>query len=140
MASCRARGPAPVGDILAHRSVPLLVFLVWSYSFRVGMLLAVVGGALYAGMSMRGLWLLAGGGLYLASAYVPFVGHSPRYFGVLGTAILVLCVALVWDWTRRRPSLSGSVRTASDLRMVGYYFLEQFEDVTKALISTLVCV
>jgi hypothetical protein len=34
--------------------VPLLVFLVWSYSFRVGMLLVVVGG-LYAGMSERGL-------------------------------------------------------------------------------------
>jgi hypothetical protein len=35
--------------------VPLLVFLVWSYSFRVGMLLVVVGGGLYAGMSERGL-------------------------------------------------------------------------------------
>jgi hypothetical protein len=35
--------------------VPLLVFLVWSYTFRVGMLLVVVGGGLYAGMSERGL-------------------------------------------------------------------------------------
>jgi hypothetical protein len=51
----------------------------------------------------------------------------------------VLFVALVWDWTRRRPSLSGSVRAVSDLRMVGYYFFEQLEDVTKALISTMVC-
>jgi hypothetical protein len=33
-----------VGDILANWSVPLLVFLLWTYSFRVGMLLAVVGG------------------------------------------------------------------------------------------------
>ena len=53
--------------------------------------------------------------------------------------VLVLFVALVWDWTRRRPSLSGSVRAVSDLRMVGYYFFEQLEDVTKALISTMVC-
>jgi len=81
----------------------------------------------------------SGGGLYLASAYVPFVGYSPRYCGILGTAILVLFVALVWYWTRWRPSLSGSVRAVSDLRMVGYYFFEQLEDVTKALISTMVC-
>jgi len=79
--------------------VPLLVFLVWSYSFRVGMLLAVVGGALYAGMSMRGLWLLAGGGLYLASAYVPFVGYSPRYCGILGTASS--CCSWPWCGTGR---------------------------------------
>ena len=113
-----------VGDILANGSVPLLVFLLWTYSFRVGMLLTVIGGALYAGTATRGLWLLAGGGgLYLATAYVPLVGYSPHYYGILGTAILVLFVALVWEWTRRRPTLSGSARTASDLRMVGYYFL-----------------
>jgi hypothetical protein len=54
---------------------------------------------------------------------VPFVGYSTRYYGILGTAILVLFVALVWEWTRRRPTLSGPARTASDLRMVGCYFL-----------------
>lgn len=113
-----------IGEILANLSMPLLVFLLWTYSFRVGMLLAVVGGALYAGIPKRGLWLLSGGGvLYLASAYMPFVGYSPRYYGLLGTAILMLFVALVWEWTRRRPTLAEPARTASDLRMVGYYFL-----------------
>jgi hypothetical protein len=68
-----------VGDILANWSVPLLVFLLWTYSFRVGMLLAVVGGALYAGMSKRGLWLLAGGGgLYLATAVVVGIGQDGK--------------------------------------------------------------
>ena len=84
------------------------------------MLLPVVGGMLDAGMRKRRLWLLtAGGVLYLASTYVPFVGYRPRYYGLLGTAILVLLVAFVWEWTRRPPMSSEPARTASDPRMVG---------------------
>jgi hypothetical protein len=88
------------------------------------MFLAVIGGALDAGMGKRELWLLAaGGGAYLASCYVPFIDYSPRYYGILGTTILVLFLFLVWDWMRRRPTLSDAARIASDLRMVGYHFL-----------------
>lgn len=113
-----------LGDLVANLSGAVLVWAVWGYSFRVGMLLAVLGGALHAGMSARGLWLLAGGGaLYLATCYVAFVDYSPRYYGILGTAILVLFLFLVRDWVRRRPSLSGPLRAAGDLRMVGHYFL-----------------
>jgi hypothetical protein len=75
-------------------------------------------------MGKRRLWLLAAGGVgYLASCYLPFVDYDPRYYGILGTAILVLFLLLVWDWMRRRPSLSDAARTASDLRMIGHYFL-----------------
>jgi len=57
-----------LGDLIANLSVPILVWLIWGYSFRVGMLLSIIGGALHAGMGKRGLWLLtAGGAAYLAS-------------------------------------------------------------------------
>ena len=113
-----------LGELMANLSGPILVWAIWAYSFRVGMLLAVIGGALYAGMGTRGLWLLtAGGGAYLASCYLRFIDYSPRYYGILGTTILVLFLLLVWDWTRRRPTLSEAARIASDLQMVGYYFL-----------------
>lgn len=111
-------------DILAKVSTPILIWVVWAYSFRIGMFLAVFGGALHAGIGKRGLWLFAAGGAaYLASCYVPFVDYSPRYYGVLGTTILVLFLFLVWDWVQRRPTLADAARIASDLRMVGYYFL-----------------
>jgi len=63
------------------------------------MLLAVMGGAVHGGMGKRALWLLAAGGVgYLATCYLPFVDYSPRYYGILGTAILVLFLLLVRDW------------------------------------------
>jgi hypothetical protein len=37
--------------------------------------------------------------------------------------MLVMFIGLVCDWTRRPSSLSGSARTASDLRLVEYHFL-----------------
>ena len=113
-----------IGDLMANLSAPILIWAMWAYSFRVGMFLAIIGGALHAGMAKRELWLLvAGGGVYLASCYVSFIDYSPRYYGILGTTILVLFLFLVWDWMRRRPTLSDASRIASDLRMVGYYFL-----------------
>jgi len=113
-----------IGDLAARLTGPILVWVMWAYSFRVGMFLVVIGGALHAGMRVSELWLFAAGGVaYLATCYVPFVDYSPRYYGILGTAILVLFLFLVWDWMRRRPTLSDSARIASDLRMVGYFFL-----------------
>ncbi len=113
-----------LGDLMDNLSGPILVWAAWGYSFRLGMLLAIIGGALFAGMGKWELWLLAAGGTaYLASCYLPFVDYSPRYYGVLGTVILVLFLSLVWDWTRRRPTLSGSARVASELRMIGWYLL-----------------
>jgi hypothetical protein len=113
-----------VGDILANLSPALAAWLLWTYSFRPGMLLAVIAGGLYSGIGKGGLWLLGGGGLvYLATCYLPFVDYSPRYYGVLGTAILVLFVFLVWDWARGRAPLRGPARLAGDLRMAGLFFL-----------------
>ena len=112
------------GDLIANLSLPVLVWMIWAYSFRVGMLLSVIGGALHAGMGRREILLLtAGGAAYLVSCYVSFIDYSPRYYGILGTGILMLFLYLVWDWIRRRPKLSDDAKSASDLRMVGYYFL-----------------
>ena len=36
-----------IGDMLAKLSAPILIWMMWAYSFRVGMFLAVIGGALH---------------------------------------------------------------------------------------------
>lgn len=123
-AAVEQAGVHSVGELLANLSLPVLVWLLWAYSFRVGMLLAVIGGALYSGMGKAGLWLLSASGIaYLATCYLPFVEYSPGYYGILGTGILVLFLSLVLDWAHRRSTLLGAAKIASDLRMAGYFFL-----------------
>lgn len=113
-----------VGEILANLSPAVVVWLVWAYSFRVGMLLVIIAGGLVSGMGKGGLSLFGAGGVaYLITCYLPFVEYSPRYYGVLGTGILVLFLLIVWDWARRRSRLAGSAKIASDLRMSGHFFL-----------------
>jgi hypothetical protein len=88
------------------------------------MLLAILGGGLYSGMGKGGLWLLGVGGVvYLATCYLPFVEYSPRYYGILGTGILVLFLFLVRDWAHRRSGLPSAARIGNDLRMAGHFFL-----------------
>jgi hypothetical protein len=113
-----------VGEIFANLSPAVMVWLLWAYSFRLGMLLAIIGGGLYSGMGKGGLWLLSVAGVaYVATCYLSFVEYSPRYYGVLGTGILVLFLFLVWDWAHRRANLPSTARIADDLRMAGQFFL-----------------
>jgi hypothetical protein len=113
-----------IGEILANLSPAVLVWLLWAFSFRVGMLLVIIAGGLYSGMGKGGLSLLGAGGVaYLVTCYLPFVDYSARYYGILGTGILVLFLFLVWDWARRRSRLERSAKIASDLRMAGHFFL-----------------
>lgn len=111
-------------EVVANLSPAIALWLLWVYSFRLGMVLAIVGGALYSGSSIRSVVLLVvGATAYLATCYLPFVDYSPRYYGILGTAILVVFLLLVRDWALRRSSLPGPVRAACDLRMAGHFFL-----------------
>lgn len=113
-----------VDEILANLTPPVLVWLLWAYSFRVGMLLAVFGGALYGGIGRGEMWLIGTvGAAYLATCYLPFVEYSAHYYGILGTGILVLFLLLVWDWAQRRATLANAARVAGDVRMAGYFFL-----------------
>src|SRR5512144_1145528 len=47
-----------IGEILANLSPAVVVWLLWVYSFRVGMLLVIIAGGLYSGMGPGGLSLL----------------------------------------------------------------------------------
>lgn len=111
-------------DVAANLSGHMLAYLLWVFSFRIGMLLWLIGAALKCGMEARKVgWLAAGGAAYLATCYVPIVGYSPPYYGILGVVILVLFLLIVWHWKQRRPSLPRAAQVAGDLRMVGYLFV-----------------
>ena len=113
-----------IKDIIVNLSVYLIIYLLWVYSFKLGMLLVVIGAALKAGMGKRELWILGlGGAIYLVTCYLPFIGYNPSFYGILGVMILVLFLLIAWHWMKRRPSLARSAQIGSDLRMIGYYFL-----------------
>ena len=106
----------------ANVSGYLITYLIWGYSFKLGMLLALIGGALKAGMESRGVWLfIIGGTLYLILCYVP-IGYYPLFFGIQGTMTLLLFLFIIWYWMKKRPKLNSPAKTATDFRMIGYYF------------------
>ncbi len=103
-------------------SVYLYIWLLFCYSFKLGMLLIVIGGALIAGMEKYGIWLfIIGGLLYLSLCFVS-IGYHPLFFGIQGVIIMLLFLLIVWYWTKKRSQLDKPAKTAGDLRIIGYYF------------------
>ncbi|MBA3027943.1 MAG: hypothetical protein FP816_03895 [Desulfobacteraceae bacterium] len=97
-------------------------YILFGYSFKLGMLLILIGGALKAGMESNGIrFLISGGILYMAVCYVP-IGYFPLFFGIQGTTIVFLFFFILWNWVKKRPHLDQTHRIAHDFRMIGYYF------------------
>jgi hypothetical protein len=109
----------------AQQSVPvwkIVRYLVWAYSFKLGMFFAVIGASAKASMRPSRLrWFVVGGVLYLAFAYIPLPAHSLA-FGIGGGLTTIFALLIIQRWADERPHLTGNAKTASDLRMIGYFF------------------
>jgi hypothetical protein len=82
----------------AHLSAYLMAYYIFAYSFKLGALLIILGGALKTKMESRGVWIWAIGGLaYLALSYTP-IGYYPIFFGIQGIFILLLFLLILWLW------------------------------------------
>lgn len=100
----------------------LFAYIVWSYSFKLGMFLTIIGCSLKAGMENHSIFLfIIGGILYLSLCYIP-IGYYPIFFGIQGTITIFLFLFIVWYWMKKRPQLDKTERYASDFRLIGYYF------------------
>lgn len=98
-------------------------YLLWAYSFKLGVYLVVLGAALRTAMKRRVVWALtAGGFIYIGFAYMPLPAAPSLVYGIAGGAITVMVLAVVYRWARERDCLSPELRTSADLRMVGYFF------------------
>jgi hypothetical protein len=107
------------------QAVPLwkiIRYLLWAYSFKLGIFFALIGAALLASMdSKRLLIFIVGGLIYLALAYAPLPAYS-RLFGIGGGFITLFLLFIIYGWFRERKHLEGPWRKASDFRLVGYFF------------------
>jgi len=101
-----------------------LKLTLFGFTFPAGLGLSLVGAARLGGAG-RGwvVLLLAPVGAVLVMAFIPDLfgrAPSPAFFGVGGVSILVLFVAVMWQWGRRRRTLDGARQVGADLQAAGY--------------------
>jgi hypothetical protein len=114
----------PAANQVGTEAYSGLVGILWALSVPLGAFIVAIGAALIANVERRTLWLLILV-LVLFTAW-RFLGTTsqlvPALFGIGGGLITLFFVGSVWHWARIRPTLSGSVKTGSDLRMLGFIF------------------
>jgi hypothetical protein len=111
---------------MAGQAVPvwkIVRYLLWAYSFKLGMFFVGIGVLLRASVMARRFWLVVSGGiLYLLLAYVPVPGPYSHFFGIGGSLITVLLVLVFIRWAKERDHLEEFEKLSADYRLIGYFF------------------
>ena len=114
----------PAANQVGTEAYSGLVGILWALSVPLGAFIVAIGAALIANVERRTYWLLILV-LVLFTAW-RFLGTTsqlvPALFGIGGGLITLFFVGSVWHWASVRPTLSGSDKTGSDLRMLGFIF------------------
>jgi hypothetical protein len=98
-------------------------YLLWAYSFKLGVYFVVLGAARRTAMTRRMFWaFVAGGFIYISFAYMPLPAAPSLMYGITGAAITVMVLVVAYRWARERDYLAPRLRMSTDLRMVGYFF------------------
>jgi hypothetical protein len=101
----------------------IIRYLVWAYSFKIGIFFVGIGVLLRTSIPANRFWLMVSGGIvYLLLAYVPIPGPYAPFFGVGGGLIAVLLLFILMRWADDRNRLGKLDRTKADYRLVGYFF------------------
>jgi hypothetical protein len=98
-------------------------YLLWAYSFKLGVFFLAVGAFLRTMMESARFWLFTiTGFIYIGFAYIPLPAQESIVFGVAGSSMTVLIILIVLSWARERDQLPDVLKNASDFRMAGYFF------------------
>ena len=114
----------PAANQFGSEAYSGLLGLIWALSVPLGAFIVAIGAALTARVERRVLWqLILLVVLFTAWRLVGTTNHMiPALFGIGGGLITVFFLGSTWQWARTRPTLTGSGKTGSDLRMVGLIF------------------
>lgn len=98
-------------------------YLLWAYSFKLGIYFILLGAVLRTSMSAARKWTIAIGGLvYIGVAYIPLPAPAAIVFGLAGGLMTLLMIFILLRWAGERDRLPGQLRTRSDYRTAGYFF------------------
>lgn len=101
----------------------IIRYLLWAYSFKLGIYLIFLGAALRTKISSTRKWWIAIGGLvYIAFGYIPLPSPSSIIFGIAGGLMTLFMIFIILNWANIRDQLPEQMRTASDYRLAGYFF------------------
>jgi hypothetical protein len=102
----------------------IIRYLLWAYSFKLGIFFIGIGALLKSSINVTRFYFILGGGIiYLALAYIPMPGPYSLFFGLGGSIITVLLVLIFIGWVSLREQLEGSEKTSADYQLIGYFFL-----------------
>jgi hypothetical protein len=98
-------------------------YLLWAYSFKLGIYFIILGAIARTDMSSGRKWLIGVVGfVYIGFAYMPLPEPGSIVFGVAGSIMTLLMIYIFLRWANERNQLDGSQKTVSDYRMAGYFF------------------
>lgn len=98
-------------------------YLLWAYSFKVGIYFTLLGAVLRSSMSTFHIWLVAiVGFVYITFAYIPMPVPASVVFGLAGGVMTLMMVFVIWKWAKERDNLDPPHRKSSDFRMAGFFF------------------
>ena len=98
-------------------------YLLWAYSFKLGIYFIILGALVRTDMSSGRKWLIGiVGFVYIGFAYMPLPEPTSIVFGVTGGVMTLLMIYIFLRWANERAQLEEYQKTASDYRMTGYFF------------------
>jgi len=101
----------------------IIRYLLWAYSFKIGLYLIILGAAVRTNMSStRKLAIAIGGLIYISFAYIPLPSPDSIVFGLAGGIMTLFVIYIFFRWANERDQLEEYQRNSSDYRMAGYFF------------------
>jgi hypothetical protein len=98
-------------------------YLLWAYSFKLGIYFIILGAMARTDMSSGRKWLIGIiGFVYVGFAYMPLPEPTSIVFGVTGGIMTLLMIYIFLRWANERDQLGEGQKTISDYRMAGYFF------------------
>lgn len=98
-------------------------YLLWAYSFKLGVFFLIVGALLKTSIKPARFWLFTiTGFIYVAFAYIPLPAAESIVFGIAGVFMTVLIVLMILSKAREGDQLPTAFLDSSDYRRAGYFF------------------
>lgn len=112
----------------SHGIVGVIKIMLLGLGFPLGSTISVIGALLLSRAGKARVWIFVIAAVVAVlipqlTRIVFGTGASPAFFGIGGSLILLIFVAIVWYWGVNREGLTERAKAATDLQMIGYVCL-----------------